>query len=74
MSVRAKFTCESVTDYEHAEDHKVVTLRAVTDGEGNEGWSKWTPAGELTMNITNPAAFEQFKEGRSYFIDITLAE
>ena len=34
--------------------------------EGNSDWSKWTPAGELSMTITNPAAVDQFEIGSVY--------
>jgi hypothetical protein len=34
--------------------------------EGNSDWSKWTPSGELSMTITNPAAIEQFEPGAVY--------
>ena len=34
--------------------------------EGNSDWSKWTPAGELSMTITNPAAVDQFDIGSVY--------
>ena len=33
---------------------------------GNSDWSKWTPAGELSMTITNPAAVDQFEIGSVY--------
>lgn len=34
--------------------------------EGNSDWSKLTPAGELSMTITNPAAVDQFEIGSVY--------
>ena len=34
--------------------------------EGNKDWSKWTPAGELSITITNPSAIEQFEVGEVY--------
>ena len=34
--------------------------------EGNSDWSKLTPAGELSMTITNPAAVDQFEVGSVY--------
>jgi hypothetical protein len=34
--------------------------------DGNADWSKWTPTGELSMTITNPAAIEQFEIGAVY--------
>ena len=34
--------------------------------EGNGDWSKYTPQGDLTMTVTNPAAIEQFEVGGVY--------
>lgn len=77
MNVRAKFKVESILHGESQSDavNQTVKLRAVTggDGRGNESWSKWTPSGELTMRITNPAAAEQFKVGAFVYLDFTPA-
>jgi hypothetical protein len=51
-----------------------VTLQPVYDDGKNSEWSKWTPSGQLQMTITNPAAYEQFKLGQAYFVDLTPAE
>ena len=32
----------------------------------NEAWSKYTPSGEISMTITNPAAVDQFEVGAVY--------
>lgn len=60
-------------------DQVQVTLQPVyADSDGDEKanaeWSKWTPSGELRMVITNPAAYEQIKLGKAYFVDLTPAE
>lgn len=34
--------------------------------EGNGDWSKYTPSGDLSITITNPAAIEQFAIGEVY--------
>lgn len=78
MKVRAKFVCERL---EHLptgqvdETNIAVAFRAVyANGEANREWSKWTPAGQLTMSITNPDAANWFELGKEYFLDITPAE
>lgn len=68
-TVRAKFTCTNVQAGNNGEAK--VLMRAVTNGPGNEAWSKYTPWGELQMAITNPAAVEAFREGADYYLDIT---
>lgn len=77
MSVRAKFKCTSKTSNNPNDpETRDVRFDAVNgvDGEGNKDWSRWTPSGQLTMQITNPGAHEQFVEGKEYFLDFTAAE
>lgn len=48
-----------------------MRLSAVTTGSvENEEWSKYTPDGHLNLHITNPAVFDQFEQGREYYLDI----
>lgn len=46
----------------------------MTGSADNETWSKYNPSGQLQRVISNPAAFEQFEQGKEYFIDIMLAD
>lgn len=74
MSVRAKFQCNSINKSPD-DSTAVVHLMAVTTGSAeNEAWSKYTPSGQLQMVISNPAAAEQFAQGKEYFIDISPAD
>ena len=68
--VRAKFRCNAVLAPEWKGEGRQVHLQAVygQDGSDNASWSKATPAGQLSMFITNPAAYEAFEEGKEYFI------
>jgi hypothetical protein len=68
--VRAKFRVHSVTHHEG--ESRTVALGAVS-GDENKTWSKWTPSGSLSINITNPEAFDQFKPGDIFFLDFTPA-
>lgn len=65
--IRAKFKCDSVTDYGHS---KQVCLSAVTSGidKKKKLW-KYTPAGDLKMYIDNPEAAKMFKPGSEYYLD-----
>ncbi|HHA1955694.1 hypothetical protein [Enterobacter ludwigii] len=74
MSVRAKFRCHFI---QKADDnsHRTIHMSPVTaDTEENKTWSKYTPDGQLTMHVSNPAAFDQFEQGKEYYIDIQLAQ
>jgi len=72
--IRAKFYCTGVdciyTDQEKTGEE--IKLMAVTEGsEENKSFSKWTPGGEVEMLITNPDAFDFYKEGEEYYLDFT---
>lgn len=68
--VRAKFVCESVTNYEGS---KTAKLRAVYgSAEENADFTKYTPNGSIEVNITNDApADEVFSPGKNYYVDFT---
>lgn len=79
MAVKAKFRCNSVTAYSWDEGKTIagknVAMTAVigynVDGsrfDENEAWSQATPSGQLSMHISNPDAFEQFEEGKQYYL------
>ncbi len=69
MSVKAKFKCVELKrmSYYDTGVTEGVILQACS-GPGNEEWSKFTPSGRLEMQITNPAALEQFHLGKFYFL------
>jgi len=52
-------------------DQVSVVFNAVM-GPENVQWSKWTPSGNLSMNITNPDLLNHFVVGKDYYL--TLAE
>ncbi|EJL66325.1 hypothetical protein [Flavobacterium sp. CF136] len=71
--VRAKFVCESVTNFEGS---KTAKLRAVYGtAEENADFTKYTPNGSIEVNITNDAPADGvFKPGKNYFVDFTEIE
>ena len=73
MTVRAKFKVTQVTEHEGA--LKTARLQAVTSGsKENEELFKWTPSASIDLSTMNPAAAEQFKPGREYYVDFTPVE
>ena len=72
-TVRAKFKCTSVTNYESS---KGIELSAVISGsEENKSFSKYTPSGHLRIGIDNDApASNFFTPGKEYYIDFQEAE
>ena len=76
MSVRAKMTCTMNKVSPEYPDQQQVRLEAVYSNgdDDNASWSKYTPSGQLTLNITNPLAFGQLEQGKTYWIDISPAD
>ncbi len=77
MKVTARFVCASVTDfggYGKGEDRTVnlqIKMNAIWTGHPEDNnYSKATPNGDLTMQISNPALDGHFKPGDVY--DITI--
>lgn len=78
-AMRAKFRITKIEKpYEGCEK---LTMMAVTDKPFDEhgasednSFARWTPEGELTISIQNPALLQQFKEGDPYYLDFTKAE
>lgn len=74
MTVRAKFVCNFIQKASDDSHRTIHMAPVISDTEENKAWSKYTPGGLLQMHISNPAAFEQFEQGKEYFIDIQPAE
>ena len=72
-STRAKFICEEIIK-KHRFEGAVIKLVPVMGGsEENKSFWQYTPAGEITLNITNERAIELFKLGEEYYVDFTSA-
>ncbi|MBN3927741.1 hypothetical protein [Nostoc sp. NMS4] len=72
--IRAKFTCQQNT-LNHETQTATVVLTPVTNSATEENLTFWkyTPAGNITLEITNPLASGQFAVGAEYYIDFTAA-
>lgn len=67
MTVIARLRCHAIKD--HGPHGKMVYLSPVYSSDPadpNYSYSKATPSGEVYLNITNPAAYEQFQENKVY--------
>ena len=79
MTIRAKFFVTSVELFASPADSGSVKLTATNKKDGdNTDWSKWTPSGSVQMYITNPSAFEFFKDAmngnKTIYVDFNLVE
>lgn len=62
---RAEFSSHSIKDAKGPDSIR-ITAQPIFDEGSNTSWSKWTPSGELQMQITNPACFDELKLGRTF--------
>jgi hypothetical protein len=74
--IRAKLTVTAVTEYNNNNGGKTVKLTCVYDPSIPEDrrFSQATPNGSMELHITNPAALEQFKTGKTFYVDFTEVE
>lgn len=80
MSLVAKFRCDSVAVLSDATSEEKqserVSLSAVYSDDPaheNYSWSKLTPAGHLSLTISNPTAFGLLEVGKQYRLTIEPA-
>lgn len=69
-NVSAKMRCTSVTIYpgEGGREIKFSAVYSNDPASPNYSWSKYTPQGELSLRVTNPAAYNQFEPGKEYVL------
>lgn len=72
--IRAKFQCQSVTNYGGSEEVRLTPVVGADGNEENKSFSKYTPSGELKMLIDNLDTRGFFIPNKEYYLDITKAE
>lgn len=84
--MRAKFEVVKVETFRGKDKETVISEQLKLNaaiahtkyGENGENedndFARWTPSGELVMNITNPNLFGTMKEGDKYYLDFTKCE
>lgn len=77
--MRAKMKVSAVNRTEYGEELKMSPV-CRSEGYGEDGldedntYAKFTPSGEMTLLITNPALFGEFNPGDKYYLDFTKVE
>lgn len=79
--LQAKFQCTGVQEFytpgtASTKSAESVTLTAVYSSDPNDpnhSWSQATPSGQLTMYISNPAAWGFYKGGQEYMLTLVPA-
>jgi len=67
-TIRAKFKCESVTNYGNGYLQTKLSAKYSDNPEDNQ-FSLATPSGTLEMTVTRPEVTSFFEPGKSYYLD-----
>lgn len=71
MTTRCKFRCETIT---LMKDTAAINLKPVTTGSPeNEKFFKYTPGGEINLQVIDHKTADMFTPGEEYYIDISPA-
>ena len=83
MKMRAKFRLSSVdTTYPGQEKLSFYAVGGDKVDKGyppdgsdeDNNYAKWSPQGELTLTVANPALLGQFKQDQKFYLDFTPAD
>lgn len=77
-AMRAKMMITSIT---RASGCEVLKMSAVSSGgfdvnglSDDNTYAKFSPSGELSLTVANPALLGKFNPGEKYYLDFTRAE
>lgn len=70
--VTARFYVEELTRRAYNPEHAAVKFKPAYRGVENKAWSEATPSGEITLQISNPAAVDFFAEALAASHDLHL--
>lgn len=72
MTTRTKFIVTNINNYIGGLE---ITMGAVTTGEHDKSFWKYTPAGSIKVSLTNDAsAAAMFEVGKQYHVDFSRVE
>lgn len=73
MNVRAKFRVSQVNHTQPKGASATIILRPVSadDVPENQRFHKYSPSGELSMQVDNQAVVEEMQVGNVYYLDFT---
>lgn len=69
--MRCKFICNNIIINPTVNTAYVVMSAVVNGSKENEEFFRYTPSGDLTLQVVNPSAIESLRVGKQYYIDIT---
>lgn len=71
-AVAARFYVSEVKRQAYDPEATIVTMQAVSRGEHNKTWAKYTPAGQITMTIKSPLAAQILADRLGEEFDVLL--
>jgi hypothetical protein len=78
--MRAKFQVQSVTKFQGGQEQLKMSAVCKSGGYPADGsdedntFSLFSPQGDLTLTVNNPALAGQIQPGQKFYLDFTLAE
>lgn len=77
MTVRCKFTCNSVTETLHWDGKRLKTFRLSAVGGDkspeNKAFFGSTPSGTIDLGLVNPESAAELVIGKEYYVDLVEA-
>lgn len=73
MSVRAKMKCDALQPATDGEGGTVMLRPVISGSPENDEFYKYTPGGQLQLSTINQEAYDQFEQGREYYVDVSPA-
>lgn len=79
-AMRAKMRITSITRHEGGNETLKFYAVAKSDAYPSDGsdednsYARWSPSGELSLTVANPALWGKFAEGDKFYLDFTKAE
>lgn len=72
-TIRAKFEVTSIERFSWNENQILIKMQPRYDEAipENRRFEEATPSGNLDMHVSNPAAIEVFKLGKTFYLDFT---
>lgn len=69
MGTRAKFSCVEIANT--GDTWKVRLTPVYSGGKENRDFFKYTPGGEIVLQVVGSDTASQFKEGHDYYVDFS---
>lgn len=78
-TMRAKMQVQFVTRHSQSEQLQMIAVPKSSaypeDGADEDNtYARWSPQGQLSLTVANPALFGKFNPGDKFYVDFTPAD